>query len=367
MSTHLRAEQVGSLLRPPDLLSARSAYIEGRIDLTELRSHEDAAIGDAVSRQRDAGVDVYVDGEMRRASWLTEMAEAVDGFEADSLLLEWHGPGGGVEKTTAKIVGGRLRKRRMLTAYEVPLLKSLGAVPFKITLPAPSNFVPTGFKPGVTDRHYKDRDELLADLVAIVRDDVRWLVGQGVTYIQLDAPFYSHYLDPQHRDAMRQAGGDPDADFEAAVKGDNAALAGCSGTGVTLAVHVCRGNSRSRWYTEGGYDAIAEKLFARLDVNRFLLEYDTARSGTFEPLRLVPRGKDIVLGLVTTKEARLEREDDLRRRIDEAARFVPLEHLALSPQCGFASIASGNLLSMDDQWRKLELVARTARAVWGRD
>jgi 5-methyltetrahydropteroyltriglutamate--homocysteine methyltransferase len=253
----------------------------------------------------------------------------------------------------------------MLTAHEVPLLKSLGAGPFKITLPAPSNFVPTGFKPGVTDRHYKDRDELLADLVAIVRDDVQWLVSQGVTYIQLDAPFYSHYLDPQPRAAMQQAGGDPDADFETAVYGDNAALAGCSGTGVTLAVHVCRGNSRSRWYTEGGYDAIAEKLFARLDVNRFLLEYDTARSGTFEPLRLVPRGKDIVLGLVTTKEARLEREDELRRRIDEAARFVPLEHLALSPQCGFASIASGNLLSMDDQWRKLELVARTARSVWG--
>jgi 5-methyltetrahydropteroyltriglutamate--homocysteine methyltransferase len=364
MPRHLRAEQVGSLLRPPDLLSARTAYAEGRIDLTELRSREDDAIRHALTRQRDAGVDVYVDGEMRRASWLTEMAEAVDGFDTDSLLLEWHGPGGGVEKTTAKIVGGRLRKRRMLTEYEVPLLKSLGAVPFKITLPAPSNFVPTGFKRGVTDRHYQDRDDLLADLVAIVRDDVQWLVGQGVTYIQLDAPFYSHYLDPQHRDAVRQTGGDPDADFEAAVNGDNAAVAGCPAN-VTLAVHVCRGNSRSRWYTEGGYDAIAEKLFARLDVHRFLLEYDTARSGTFEPLRLVPRGKEIVLGLVTTKEPRLEREDDLRRRIDEAARFVPLDHLALSPQCGFASIASGNLLSMDDQWRKLELVARTARAVWG--
>jgi 5-methyltetrahydropteroyltriglutamate--homocysteine methyltransferase len=365
MSSRLRAEQVGSLLRPPDLLAARSALAEGRIDLAALRSREDAAIRQAVARQRDAGVDVYVDGEMRRASWLTEMADAVDGFEADSLLLEWHGPGGGVEKTTAKIVGNRLRKRRMLTEHELPLLKVIGAVPFKITLPAPSNFVPTGFKPGVTDRHYKDRGELLGDLVAIVRDEVRWLVSEGVTYIQLDAPFYSHYLDPQHRDAIRQAGGDPDADFEAAVAGDNAALADVSETGVTLAVHVCRGNSRSRWYTEGGYDAIAEKLFARLDVNRFLLEYDTERSGSFEPLRLVPRGKDVVLGLVTTKEPRLEDQDDLRRRIDEAARYVPLEHLALSPQCGFASIAAGNLLSMDEQWRKLELVSSTARAVWG--
>jgi 5-methyltetrahydropteroyltriglutamate--homocysteine methyltransferase len=361
----LRAEQVGSLLRPHDLLAARATFVDGRIDLAELRSAEDTAIREAVARQREIGLDVYADGEMRRASWLTGMADAVDGFVADSALLEWHGPGGGTEKTTAKIVGGRLHKRRMLTGGEVPLMKSLGAAPFKITVPAPSNFVSIGFKPGVTDKHYKNRDELLVDLVAIVRDEVQWLVGQGVAYIQLDAPFYSHYLDPQHREAMRQSGGDPDAEFEAAVAGDNAALAGISRPGVTVAVHVCRGNSRSRWYTEGGYDAIAEKLFARLDVDRFLLEYDTERAGGFEPLRLVPRGKDVVLGLVTTKEPRLENDDDLRTRIDEAARYVPLDHLALSPQCGFASVAAGNLLSMDDQWRKLELVAGTARKVWG--
>jgi 5-methyltetrahydropteroyltriglutamate--homocysteine methyltransferase len=361
----LRAEQIGSLLRPHDLLAARALFVDGRIDLAGLRSAEDSAIRDAVARQREIGLDVYADGEMRRASWLTGMADAVDGFVADSALLEWHGPGGGTEKTTAKIIGGRLHKRRMLTGSEVPLMKSLGAAPFKITVPAPSNFVSIGFKPGVTDKHYKNRDELLVDLVAIVRDEVQWLVGQGVTYIQLDAPFYSHYLDPQHREAMRQSGGDPDAEFEAAVAGDNAALAGISRPGVTVAVHVCRGNSRSRWYTEGGYDAIAEKLFARLDVDRFLLEYDTERAGSFEPLRLVPRGKDVVLGLVTTKEPRLEKDDDLCTRIDEAARYVPLEHLALSPQCGFASVAAGNLLSMDDQWRKLELIVSTARKVWG--
>ncbi len=361
----LRAEQVGSLLRPPDLLAARASFVGARIDLSELRSTEDGAIRSAVARQREIGIDVFADGEMRRASWLTGMADAVEGFVADSIMLEWHGPGGGAEKTTAKVVGARLHKRQMLTGDEVPLMTSLGARPFKITVPAPSNFVPTGFKPGVTDQYYRNRDELLADLVAIVRDEVQWLVKEGVTYIQLDAPFYSHYLDPHHREAMRQSGGDPDAEFEAAVAGDNAALAGFSRAGVTLAVHVCRGNSRSRWYTEGGYDAIAEKLFARLDVDRFLLEYDTDRAGSFAPLRLVPTGKDVVLGLVTTKEPRLEREDDLRRRIDEAARYVPLEHLALSPQCGFASVAAGNLLSIDDQWRKLELVVSTARKVWG--
>jgi 5-methyltetrahydropteroyltriglutamate--homocysteine methyltransferase len=361
----LRAEHVGSLLRPPELLAARAAFAGGRLDLAELRAREDAAIREAVARQRNIGLDVCSDGEMRRGSWLTEMAESVDGFEADSVLLEWHGPGGGVEKTTAKIVGGRLHKRRKLTGHELPLLASIGAWPFKITLPAPSNFVPTGFKPGVTDRHYRDRDGLLADLVAIVRDDVEWLAGQGVGYVQLDAPFYSHYLDPQRREAMRQSGGDPDEEFARAVEGDNAALAGLPRENMTVAVHVCRGNSKSRWYSEGGYDAIAEQLFARLDVDRFLLEYDDERSGSFEPLRLVPPGKDVVLGLITTKEARLERADDVRRRIDEAARFMPIEHLALSPQCGFASIASGNLLSIDDQWRKLELVVRTARRVWG--
>jgi 5-methyltetrahydropteroyltriglutamate--homocysteine methyltransferase len=361
----IRAEQVGSLLRPPELLAARAAFADGRLDLESLRAKEDEAIRAAVSRQREIGLDVIADGEMRRYSWLTGMADAVDGFMPDSVMLEWHGPGGGPEKTTAKIVGAKLHKRQMLTANEVPLLASLGANPFKITVPAPSNFVPTGFKPGVTDRFYRDRDALLADLVAIVREEIAWLVGQGVTYVQLDAPFYSHYLDPQHRAAMKTSGADPDAEFEAAVAGDNASFAGLARDGVTIAVHICRGNSRSRWYTEGGYDAIAEKLFSRLNADRFLLEYDTDRSGGFEPLRLVPRGKDVVLGLITTKGPALERQDDLLRRIEQAARYVPLDNLALSPQCGFASIAAGNLLSEDDQWKKLALVASTARKVWG--
>ena len=364
----MRAEQVGSLLRPRDLLAARTAYAEGRLDISVLRAKENESIRAAVQRQRDIGMDVFADGEMRRYSWLTGMADAVDGFLSDSVTLEWHGPGGGREATTAKVVGARLRKREMLTASEVPFLKALAASlpgPFKVTVPAPSNFVPTGFKPGVTDAFYKDRDALLADLVAIVRDEIAWLIGQGVTYIQLDAPFYSHYLDPEHRRAMQMAGGDPDAEFDAAVAGDNATFAGLARPGVTIALHICRGNSRSRWYTEGGYDAIAERLFTSLDVDRFLLEYDTERSGSFEPLRLVPRGKDVVLGLVTTKEPALEREDDLRRRIDEAARYMPIEQLALSPQCGFASIAAGNLLSEDDQWKKLALVVAVARKTWG--
>jgi len=360
----LRAEQVGSLLRTQALLDARANYARGTITLDALRAEEDAAIRHAVARQQEIGLDVFTDGEMRRASWLTEMADAVDGFEPDSVMLEWHGPGGGREKTTARIVGATLHKRRMLSEHEVPFMKSLGAVPFKVTVPAPSNFVPTGFKPGVTDRYYRDRDELLSDLVTIVRDEVRWLIAQGVRYVQLDAPFYSHYLDPEHRERMKSSGTDPDAEFNAAVAGDNATFSGLARDGVTIAIHICRGNSRSRWYTEGGYDLIAERLFTRLDVDRFLLEYDTDRSGTFAPLAVVPRDKDVVLGLITTKTSALEREDDLRRRIDDAARYVPIERLALSPQCGFASIAAGNLLSEDDQWKKLELVTNVARKTW---
>jgi 5-methyltetrahydropteroyltriglutamate--homocysteine methyltransferase len=232
-------------------------------------------------------------------------------------------------------------------------------------LPAPSNFVVCSYRPGLTEDFYSTRADLLHDLTSIIRDEVRWLVSQGVTYIQFDAPYYTHYLDPQHREQMQAEGRDPDRELAEGIAGDNTALKDVPRDRVTVATHVCRGNSRSRWFTEGGYDVIAERLFGSLDVDRFLLEFDDERSGGFEPLRWVPAGKTVVLGLVTTKDAKLESQDDLRRRIDQAARYVPLERLAISPQCGFASIAAGNLLSMDEQWRKLDLVADTARKVWG--
>jgi 5-methyltetrahydropteroyltriglutamate--homocysteine methyltransferase len=365
MARVCRADQVGSLLRPPELLEARTLYAAGRLALDELRAREDRAILDALARQRGVGIDVCTDGEMRRGSWLTDMAEAVEGFLPDRVSLEWQGPGGGVEPSTAQVAGARLRKARSLTYHELPFMKRHAPGPFKVTVPAPSNFMITSYKPGVTDQAYATSADLLQDLVAIVRDEIRWLAAEGAPYIQLDAPYYSHYLDPRARDRVRQAGVDPDRALDQAIAADNAALAAGRGGTVTLALHVCRGNNRSRWYTEGGYDAIAEKLFGTLDVDAFLLEYDTARAGGFAPLGRVPRGKTVVLGLVTTKEARLESPDALRRRIDEAARHVPLERLALSPQCGFASVAAGNLLSPDDQWRKLELVVATARAVWG--
>lgn len=365
MKSPYRAEQVGSLLRPPELLTARAAYAAGGIKQQELRATEDRAIREAFQRQRDVGIEIYTDGELRRGSWLTDMADAVEGFVPYHVELEWKGPGGGPEGTTANAVGGRLRKARKLTGHELPFIKKFVPGPFKITLPAPSNFVIASYKTGLTDRYYPTHGDLLQDLVAIIRDEVEWLVKEGVTYIQFDAPYYSHYLDPRQRERMRQEGRDPDQEFENGVAGDNAALKGIPRDCVTTALHVCRGNSRSRWYAEGGYDAIAEKLFGLMDVDTFLLEYDTERAGGFEPLRLAPRGKRVVLGLITTKEPRFESPEDLQRRIHEAARYVPLEDLAISTQCGFASVAAGNLLSGEDQWRKLKLVVDTARKVWG--
>jgi 5-methyltetrahydropteroyltriglutamate--homocysteine methyltransferase len=365
MKTEIRAEHVGSLLRPPELLQARKAHSEGALCLSALRELEDRAILDVLQKQCDLGLDIFSDGEMRRGSWLTDMAEAVDGFVNDRVTLAWKGPNGGLEASSANAVGAKLRKARKLTGEELPALVKLAPGQFKITLPAPSNFMLASYKRGLTDQFYPTHADLLRDLVEIVRDEVQWLVSAGVTYIQFDAPFYAHYLDPKQRDEMERQGLDPDQELETAIAGDNKVLQDFPRTGVTFAMHVCRGNSRSRWYTEGGYDLIAERLFGSLNVDRFLLEYDDQRSGGFEPLRLVPQGKTVVLGLITSKNPKLESQDVLRRRIDEAAKYVPLENLALSPQCGFASVAAGNLLSADDQWRKLELVADTARKVWG--
>jgi 5-methyltetrahydropteroyltriglutamate--homocysteine methyltransferase len=365
MPKSYRAQHIGSLLRPPELLQARAANAAGTLPLDQLRALEDGAILQALGKQRQLGLDVVTDGELRRGSWLTDMAEAVEGFVPDRVPLEWKGPGGGVEGSTAHAAGAKLRKLRKMTAHEVPFLKKHAHGPFKVTLPAPSNFMLASYKAGVTDKFYPTHADLLKDIVEIVRDDVKWLISEGVEYIQFDAPFYSHYLDPLQRARMRQERRNPDKELENAIVGDNAALREVPRSSATVGMHICRGNNKSRWFTEGGYDSIAEKLFGRLEVDRFLLEYDTARCGGFEPLRLVPRGKSVVLGLITTKEPKLESQSELRRRIDEASKYVPLENLALSPQCGFASTAAGNLLSADEQWKKLELVVDTARKVWG--
>src|ERR1700680_4522307 len=252
MSTRFRAEQVGSLLRQPEVLRARAEYAEGRLKLEELRAEEDRAIRQALDKQRQLGLDVLTDGEMRRGSWLTDMADAVDGFVSERVTLEWKGPGGGVEGSTANAVGAKLRKVRKMTGHEVPFLKKNAQGPFKVTLPAPSNFMLASYKTGITEKFYPSHADLLKDLAEIVRDDVQWLVSEGVQYIQFDAPFYSHYLDPLQRARMRQAGRSPDKELENAIAGDNAALREVPRSSVTVGLHVCRGNNKSRWFTEGG-------------------------------------------------------------------------------------------------------------------
>jgi len=367
-----RAEQVGSFLRPREVLEARAAYALGEISLEKLREIENAAILKALEVQKETGIDVYSDGELRRGSFLSDLGEAVEGFVPDTVAMEWHGPteSDGPEGSVAQVVGARLRQTRRLTAHESDFLRQHAPGAFKMTIPSPTLFTDVSYKPGLSDRFYPTRSDLLQDIVPIINGEIRALASEGVRYIQIDAPRYLYYVDPRLREHLRETGVDPDQALDEAIAADNQALAGAKQAApapdeVTLALHLCRGNSRSRWFAEGGYDQIAEKLFGSLQVDALLLEYDSDRAGGFEPLRFVRPGTTVVLGLITTKEPRLESQEVLRRRIDEASRYVPIENLAISPQCGFASIAAGNLLSADDQRRKLELVVETARKVWG--
>ncbi|MCS7171998.1 MAG: cobalamin-independent methionine synthase II family protein [Armatimonadetes bacterium] len=378
MAEEIRADQVGSLLRPQELLEARSRGASAE----ELREIEDRHIRRLLHRQREIGVDVYTDGELRRRHFMSDLLEAVEGF---ALLEGGPRPDGAPDATTSRpsrtwkgqgttppparvtaVVTDRLRPTRRLTAHEVAFLRRHSPGPFKITLPSANQFPALAFRRGVTDRVYRDHSELLWDIVPVIRDEIRALVEEGVTYIQIDAPRYSVYIDPRWREHVRtEMGMEPEAALEEAIRADNACLEGLRGRGTVLAFHLCRGNNRSQWFAEGGYDPIAEKVFNELQVDRFLLEYDDERSGTFEPLRFVPPDKTVVLGLVSTKRPQLESQDTLLRRIEEASRYVPLERLALSPQCGFASVMEGNLLTEEDQWAKLRLVVEVARKVWG--
>ncbi len=364
MGTPYRADQVGSMLRPPELLEARAASV----DPERLRAIEDRHILRVLGRQQELGFDVFTDGDLRRRNFMSDFTDAVEGFDlADAVARTWEA-GGATRAPVSSVTGivtRKLRKMRRLTAHELPFLRSHSPGAIKMTLPSATQFPAIAYKRGVSDKVYPNHSALLWDIVAIMKAEVQALVADGVPYVQIDAPRYSYYVDPKWREWIRtEMGLEPDAALDEAVRADNACLEGARRPGVTLAMHLCRGNNRSHWYAEGGYDPIAEKMFGTLQVDRFLLEYDDARSGTFEPLRFIPRGKQVVLGLVSSKRPQLESKRDLVRRIEEAARYVPLEDLALSPQCGFASTMEGNLLSEDDQWAKLRLIAETAREVW---
>jgi 5-methyltetrahydropteroyltriglutamate--homocysteine methyltransferase len=365
MPARYRADQVGSFLRPPELLAARAAAP----DAESLRRLEDTHILRVLARQQELGFDVFTDGELRRRNFMSDFTDAVEGFDlGDAVGRAWQAGRGkdAPVSSVAGIVTSRLRQVRPLTGHELPFLTAHSPGAVKMTLPSATQFPAIAWKPGITDRVYPDRSALLWDIVEIMKAELAALSAGGVSYIQIDAPRYSYFMDPKWRDWIRsEMGTEPDELLDESIRADNACLEAARRPGVTLAMHLCRGNNRSHWYAEGGYDAIAEKLFATMGVDRFLLEYDDDRSGTFEPLRFVPRGRQVVLGLVSSKLPRLEDPDVLARRVGEASRVVPLDDLALSPQCGFASTMEGNLLSEDDQWAKLRLVSETARRLWG--
>ncbi|GLZ06103.1 5-methyltetrahydropteroyltriglutamate--homocysteine S-methyltransferase [Actinomadura sp. NBRC 104412] len=365
-SVTFRADHVGSLIRPRALLEARRRHDAGEIGAGELREVEDAAIADAVAAQRQAGIDVVTDGEFRRRDFRTGFADAVDGISMRTFDMPWHTEDGVTTLPSNQfIITERLRQRRRLAEGEAAYLRSLTSAPIKVTLIAPGFLVDRFWSDEETGRCYASREELAAEVAAITRTEIEALIAEGVRYVQLDNPGYAAFLGAHAREnsgaQARQAA------FKRMLDTDRAAVEGVRRpAGVTIGLHVCRGNQSSMWLAEGGYEPIAEQLFASIPVDRFLLEYDDDRSGGFEPLQFVPKGTMVVLGLVSSKTAELETPETLARRIERAAKVVDLDHLAISPQCGFASVAEGgNDLEPADQFAKLRLVADTARATWG--
>jgi 5-methyltetrahydropteroyltriglutamate--homocysteine methyltransferase len=377
-SNRYRADQVGSFLRSDELKLARAAHQQGSLTTDQLREVEDREILRVLEMQQQVGIDVVTDGEFRRGGWASDFQEAVAGYVpgAPPVVLSWYSPtsGAAVESPPAtpstgivsRVIGEKLSQRQRLTAHESAFLKAHAAGPCKMTMPAASYVVTRGYKPGVTDRTYASRGDVLRDAASIIGDELAALAGEGVPYLQLDNPHYPDYISDDRRAEWRALGVEAEDALSEDIAADNASLARLDRGRVTVGMHLCRGNGpMGQWHTAGGYERIAERVFGGIDVDRFLLEYDSERSGGFEPLRFMPRGKVVVLGLVTTKSPVLESQNELLRRIDEAARYVPVESLALSPQCGFASTLVGNPLTWDDEQRKLELVVETARRVWG--
>ena len=366
MPAQYRADHVGSFLRPAELLAARN---NPATDSQHLHALEDRHIQRILAKQKELGFEFATDGELRRRNFMSDFTDAVEGFDmGDAVTRNWKA--GDMKAAPVSSVSGivnkKLRQARPLTGHELPFLQAQSTVAIKMTLPSATQFPAISFKADVTDKIYKDHSALLWEIVDIMKSDLAKLSSDGVGYIQIDAPRYSYYMDPKWRDWIRkEMKADPDAALDEAIKADNACFQAARRPGVTLGIHLCRGNNRSHWYAEGGYDAIADKMFGTLDVDRFLLEYDDERSGTFAPLRFIPKGKTVVLGLVSSKLPQMEERDVLVKRIEEASRYVPMENLALSPQCGFASTAEGNLITEGRQWAKLKLVVDTARHVWG--
>ena len=375
-----RADQVGSLLRPPELIAAREQFQNGQIDQAALRHAEDVAIAAVVKRQEACGFGVVVDGEYRRENWWIDFVQGLSGVEiqdgnpAQAFVASHtdhddhdhdHDHDHGWKYVPKNVVTtGRLGANAPITAPDFSYLQGVTGRTAKITLPSPTRLHFHGGRAAVSSTAYPDMEEFFADVVKVYRAEIAALEAAGCRYIQIDDPLMTYFISDRMRAEVVASGDDPQARLQRYVDLTNACIANRR-SDTAIGIHVCRGNSRSGWISEGGYERIADTVLGGLKVDHFLLEYDDERSGDFAPLRHVPRGVKVVLGLVTTKFGRLEHADDLVRRIDDASRLVPLEDLGLSPQCGFASTVDGNIITHDDQWRKLERVVEVARRVWG--
>jgi 5-methyltetrahydropteroyltriglutamate--homocysteine methyltransferase len=370
------ADVVGSLLRPPELLAAQKKLAAGELQAAAFKKVEDGAVDQAVALQEEAGLEIITDGEMRRQSFQAQMTAAVDGFgehTLDAFLWgQWHGDQATGDQSLARPAGlgvvSKLRRRRHLCAEEFTYLRARTQRIAKVTLPSPSLWL--NFWSHQRSSHaYPTLESFLADVTEILCEEVAELARLGATYIQIDAPHYALLIDPETRGFYEQQtaeGGRPVSMqqwLERALELDNAVIG--AAPAVTFGFHLCRGNQASRWLAGGTYEPIAPTVFRKIKAHRLLLEYDDMRSGSFEPLRYVPEDKFVVLGLITTKTPRIESRQELTERVREASRYVPLERLALSPQCGFASSEIGNRISFEDEERKLRLLVETAKALWG--
>ena len=367
-SPPFRADHVGSLLRPPELLQARDDFAAGRIDAAELRGIEDDAIREAVRRQEEVGLRSATDGEFRRASWHMDFIYQLDGVskEAGHIAVKFFNEDGEIEFTPAALhIDDKLGVSQTIFGDAFEFLRETVTtnVP-KLTIPSPSMVHYRGGKASIDESVYPDLDSFWADLTAAYREEVRRLGELGCTYLQFDDTSLAYMNDPHQREYIASIGGDPLRQHVEYIHHINEALSERP-SGMSVTTHMCRGNFRSSWAAEGGYDFVAEALFNELEVDGFFMEWDDERSGGFEPLRFVPKGKHVVLGLVTTKRGELEDADMLKRRIEEASQFVDLDQLCLSPQCGFSSTVEGNELSQEQQWAKLRLIVEVAEEVWG--
>ena len=358
----IRSDVVGSLLRPAYLLKARESFERGSLTAFDFKTLEDRAVDEAVALQEQAGLDVVTDGEMRRYAFYGHLVDALEGFDKFAGWSITFKDGAGHEAALKRpVVVDKLRWRRKMSVEEFTYLRGRTRRPVKVTLLSAQQAA-AYYDPERSKAAYPTRDAYLADLVDFTRREIAELVRLGCEYIQIDAPQYAALLDETIREGYRQRGSDPDRMLDACIELDNAIVEGHPN--ITFGVHICRGNHKSMFYASGGYDRIAKQIFSRARFHRFLLEYDDERSGTFEPLQHMPDDRIVVLGLISSKKPALEHLDELRARVMEAAKYVSMERLAISPQCGFASTHEGNSLTADEQRKKLELVAQTAKTLW---